>query len=142
MLAILQIIKRSLQTQRGRKVKNILLVLNFLSFISSNSFATSNIYTSYYYTIKRGSVKYTEPHNNSQKTLTVGQKNIKKIVVGIPIHFSKRKQNFTTIEVKRAYNNQIKTEYPFIFPRFGRNEACICGSGRKFKICCGSIQNQ
>jgi hypothetical protein len=36
------------------------------------------------------------------------------------------------------YNSQITSIRITNYPRIGRNDPCICGSGKKFKKCCGS----
>jgi len=34
---------------------------------------------------------------------------------------------------KESYLKPIKNENP----KIGRNEPCLCGSGKKYKMCCG-----
>jgi len=38
----------------------------------------------------------------------------------------------------KEYNQQITAIRTTNYPRIGRNDPCICGSGKKFKKCCGS----
>jgi len=38
----------------------------------------------------------------------------------------------------KEYNSQIIAIRTTNYPRIGRNDPCICGSGKKFKKCCGS----
>lgn len=37
----------------------------------------------------------------------------------------------------KKYNQQITAIRTTHYPRIGRNDPCICGSGKKFKKCCG-----
>lgn len=39
-------------------------------------------------------------------------------------------------ETKKNMIDQIKKG-----KKIGRNEPCFCGSGKKFKHCCGALQN-
>ena len=38
----------------------------------------------------------------------------------------------------KQYNQQIFAIRTTNYPRIGRNDPCMCGSGKKFKKCCGS----
>lgn len=38
----------------------------------------------------------------------------------------------------KEYNQQIFAIRTTNYPRIGRNDPCMCGSGKKFKKCCGS----
>ena len=60
----------------------------------------------------------------------------------------KLKTDFVTIianiSIIQDNNNQIKSNKKKIDPKFigkkiGRNEPCFCGSGKKYKHCCGSL---
>ena len=60
----------------------------------------------------------------------------------------KLKTDFVTIianiSIIQENNNQIKSNKKKIDPKFigkkiGRNEPCFCGSGKKYKHCCGSL---
>ena len=60
----------------------------------------------------------------------------------------KLKTDFVTIianiSIIQDNNNQTKSNKKKIDPKFigkkiGRNEPCFCGSGKKYKHCCGSL---
>ena len=60
----------------------------------------------------------------------------------------KLKTDFVTIianiSIIEDTNNQTKSNQKKIDPKFigkkiGRNEPCFCGSGKKYKHCCGSL---
>ena len=43
-------------------------------------------------------------------------------------------------EEKKESKNQVKENYNRIAgKKIGRNEPCICGSGKKYKHCCGAL---
>ena len=43
-------------------------------------------------------------------------------------------------EEKRESKNEVKENYNKIAgKKIGRNEPCTCGSGKKFKHCCGTL---
>mgnify|MGYP005633705225 CR=1 FL=1 len=60
----------------------------------------------------------------------------------------KLKTDFVTIianiSIIQENNHEIKSNKKKIDPKFigkkiGRNEPCFCGSGKKYKHCCGSL---
>ena len=69
-------------------------------------------------------------------------KQLSTLCQGWKIFYTRTLSRFRTIGDKYKNDNQIKSENPFVFPKFGRNELCVCGSGKKYKICCGALQNQ
>ncbi|MDC3025015.1 SEC-C metal-binding domain-containing protein [Candidatus Pelagibacter sp.] len=40
---------------------------------------------------------------------------------------------------KDQVNNKDKTKASFAQKKIGRNEPCYCGSGKKYKHCCGAL---
>ena len=40
--------------------------------------------------------------------------------------------------LKQLYSNYLKTITPVTSQKIGRNDPCLCGSGKKYKKCCGS----
>ena len=45
---------------------------------------------------------------------------------------------FTEAERKELYHNQKKSKTVIKEQKVGRNEPCTCGSGKKYKKCCGA----
>ena len=43
------------------------------------------------------------------------------------------------IVVKDQKEEKIETQRPAYNKKIGRNDKCLCGSGKKYKHCCGSI---
>ena len=60
---------------------------------------------------------------------------------GWKIFYTKTLPRFKTIADKFKKENKLTEPYLFKFPKFGRNEACPCGSGEKFKNCCGIFKS-
>lgn len=60
---------------------------------------------------------------------------------GWKMFFTKTLPRFKTIADKFKKENKLTEPYRFKFPKFGRNEACPCGSGKKFKNCCGIFKS-
>jgi uncharacterized protein len=46
-------------------------------------------------------------------------------------------QYFEAARLLGPSSNQNETTYRRVAPKIGRNEPCPCGSGKKFKHCCG-----
>ena len=42
-------------------------------------------------------------------------------------------------QVKEGGNIEKKKDSKFTRKKMGRNEPCYCGSGKKFKHCCGAL---
>lgn len=40
----------------------------------------------------------------------------------------------------RSHRKEVRTAIGLIKPKIARNAPCTCGSGRKYKKCCGSAQ--
>jgi uncharacterized protein len=59
-----------------------------------------------------------------------------KLIVGIAAGVTKIYRYF---EARRLTPISESTTYRRITPKVGRNDPCPCGSGRKFKQCCGAI---
>ena len=53
-------------------------------------------------------------------------------------------QGASSISSIKDSNDSAKNKSPFVRPekRIGRNELCPCGSGEKYKRCCGKIGTQ
>ncbi|MFX0074893.1 MAG: anaerobic sulfatase maturase [Candidatus Hermodarchaeota archaeon] len=66
-------------------------------------------------------------------------KRLSNLCQGWRIFYTKTLHRFKTIADNFKKENNITESYPFKFPKFGRNHLCPCGSGKKFKICCGII---
>ncbi len=47
--------------------------------------------------------------------------------------------NLTIIQKKEEEIKPIKTDLKYIKKKIGRNEPCFCGSGKKYKHCCGAL---
>jgi uncharacterized protein len=60
---------------------------------------------------------------------------------GWKIFYTKTLPHFKTIADNYKEENKITEPYSFRFPKFGRNQLCPCGSGKKFKNCCGELTN-
>ncbi|MCK4384417.1 MAG: SEC-C domain-containing protein, partial [Candidatus Lokiarchaeota archaeon] len=56
---------------------------------------------------------------------------------GWKIFYTRTLPRFKRIADNFKKENKIDQPYSFKFPKFGRNELCPCGSGKKFKSCCG-----
>jgi uncharacterized protein len=56
---------------------------------------------------------------------------------GWKMFYTKTLPRFKTIADNFKKENNLTEPYSFKFPKFGRNEICPCGSGKKFKNCCG-----
>lgn len=56
---------------------------------------------------------------------------------GWKIFYTKTLPRFKIIAEEFKKENNINTSSNFIFPKFGRNGPCPCGSGLKYKNCCG-----
>ena len=41
--------------------------------------------------------------------------------------------------VVQEQKEEVKTQAPVQNKKIGRNDKCLCGSGKKYKHCCGSI---
>ncbi len=58
---------------------------------------------------------------------------------GWKMFYTKTLPRFKSIADKFKKENSLTEPYLFKFPKFGRNELCPCGSGKKFKNCCGFL---
>ena len=58
---------------------------------------------------------------------------------GWKIFYTKTLPRFKVIAEEFKKENQLNVSSNFTFPKFGRNEPCPCGSGRKYKDCCGKL---
>ncbi|MHA2288307.1 MAG: anaerobic sulfatase maturase [Promethearchaeota archaeon] len=67
-------------------------------------------------------------------------KQLSTLCEGWKIFYTRTLSRFKSIVDKYKSDNQIKSDYSFVFPKFGRNEVCVCGSGKKYKTCCGALQ--
>ena len=65
----------------------------------------------------------------------VGEKELQKLLVEINSFINNtrlwRLKGYTLNELNSDYNNTST-------PKIGRNDPCNCGSGKKYKKCCGS----
>ena len=59
---------------------------------------------------------------------------------GWEIFYTKTLPRFRSIADNFKKENNITEPFSFKFPKFGRNELCPCGSGKKFKSCCGILR--
>ena len=57
---------------------------------------------------------------------------------GWKIFYTRTLPRFKIIADKYKEENDINGISPFKIPKIGRNEPCLCGSGKKKKNCCGS----
>ena len=64
-------------------------------------------------------------------------KRLSTLCQGWKIFYTKTLPRFKTIADNFKKENKIREPYSFTFPKFGRNQLCPCGSGKKFKSCCG-----
>ncbi|TXH40463.1 MAG: hypothetical protein E6Q97_39530 [Desulfurellales bacterium] len=46
---------------------------------------------------------------------------------------------YVELELQRGYAVNRKAVILRVDPRVKRNEPCVCGSGKKFKKCCGRV---
>jgi uncharacterized protein len=76
--------------------------------------------------------RFGAPHN---------AKSLSNLCKGWRIFFAKTLPRFKTIADNYKRENKITESYQFNFPKIGRNELCPCGSGKKFKTCCGSFNS-
>ncbi len=60
-----------------------------------------------------------------------------KLIVGAAAGVMRIYRHFETQRVTRSISEN--TTYRRIAPKVGRNDPCPCGSGKKFKQCCGAI---
>jgi len=60
---------------------------------------------------------------------------------GWKIFYTKTLPRFKIIADNFKKENKLTVPYSFKFPKFGRNELCPCGSGKKFKSCCGILRS-
>ena len=84
-------------------------------------------------------------HGDCQKFRYGAPKSSKQLSVlceGWKIFYTRTLSRFKSITDKYKSDNQINSDYPFVFPKYGRNEMCVCGSGKKYKNCCGTLQNR
>ena len=65
-------------------------------------------------------------------------KQLSNLCQGWKIFYTRTLPRFKIIADKFKKEHNITGFYPFKFPKFGRNKQCICGSGKKYKNCCGS----
>ncbi|MFX0047913.1 MAG: anaerobic sulfatase maturase [Candidatus Hermodarchaeota archaeon] len=68
-------------------------------------------------------------------------KKLSSLCQGWKIFYTKTLPRFKTIADNIKKENNITEPYLFKFPKFGRNILCLCGSGKKFKNCCGIHRN-
>ena len=59
---------------------------------------------------------------------------------GWKIFYTRTLPRFKIIADKFKKENNITEPFLFKLPKFGRNELCPCGSGKKFKSCCGILR--
>ena len=59
---------------------------------------------------------------------------------GWKIFYTRTLPRLKIITDKFKKENNITEPFSFKLPKFGRNELCPCGSGKKFKSCCGIIR--
>ena len=81
-------------------------------------------------------------HGDCQKMRFGAPNNPKKIsslCQGWKIFYTKTLPRFKIIADNFKEDNNITEPFPIKFPKFGRNEPCPCGSGKKYKSCCGSF---
>jgi len=64
-------------------------------------------------------------------------KRLSNLCQGWKMFYTRTLPRFKRIADNFKKENKIDQPYPFKFPKFGRNELCPCGSGKKFKSCCG-----
>jgi len=79
-------------------------------------------------------------HGDCQKFRYGAQKTAKRLsnlCQGWKIFYTKTLPRFKIIADNFKKENKQSEPYSFKFPKFGRNELCPCGSGKKFKSCCG-----
>jgi len=58
---------------------------------------------------------------------------------GWKIFYTRTLPRFKSIADNIKKENRITTHDFYNLPKFGRNNICICGSGKKFKSCCGAL---
>ena len=78
-------------------------------------------------------------HGDCQKFRYGAQKTAKRLsnlCQGWKIFYTKTLPRFKIIADNFKKENKLSEPYSFKFPKFGRNELCPCGSGKKFKSCC------
>jgi uncharacterized protein len=59
---------------------------------------------------------------------------------GWKIFYTRTLPRFKIIADNFKKENNITEPFSFKLPKFGRNELCPCGSGKKFKSCCGILR--
>ena len=74
-------------------------------------------------------LRYGAPENSRQ---------LSNLCRGWKIFYTRTLPRFKIIAEKFKKENNIDGFSPIKIPKFGRNEPCICGSGKKYKNCCGS----
>jgi uncharacterized protein len=82
-------------------------------------------------------------HGDCQKFRCGAPKSSKQLSAlceGWKMFYTRTLSHFKHIADKYKNDNQITYEYSFNFPKFGRNELCVCESGKKYKNCCGALQ--
>ena len=80
-------------------------------------------------------------HGDCQKFrygATKHSKQLSNLCRGWKIFYTRKLPRFKIIADKFKKENNINGISSFKIPKFGRNELCICGSGKKYKNCCGS----
>ncbi|NVM45561.1 MAG: anaerobic sulfatase maturase [Candidatus Lokiarchaeota archaeon] len=68
-------------------------------------------------------------------------KHLSSLSQGWRIFYTRTLPRFKIIADNFKKENNLTEPYPFKFPKFGRNELCPCGSGNKFKSCCGAFRS-
>lgn len=68
-------------------------------------------------------------------------KQLSNLCQGWKIFYTRTLPRFKHIADNFKKENDVTEVYAYKFPKFGRNELCPCGSGKKFKSCCGVLRS-
>lgn len=83
-------------------------------------------------------------HGDCQKFRYVAPnsaKQLSNLCQGWKIFYTRTLPRFKHIADNFKKENDVTEVYTYKFPKFGRNELCPCGSGKKFKSCCGVLRS-
>jgi uncharacterized protein len=66
-------------------------------------------------------------------------KQLSTLCQGWKIFYTRTLPHFVSIADNYKMKNNIDSPAPFKLRKVGRNDSCPCGSGKKFKVCCGKL---
>ncbi len=69
-------------------------------------------------------------------------KEISTLCKGWKMFYTRKLHSFISIAEEYKAQNKINTPSHFKMDKIGRNVICPCGSGKKYKYCCGKINTR